>query len=199
MTEILLHSLGGRAAPAELAPALNTIAELPDPFRAQFGEIVASTLDPIPEDQLDNRIIRLCRKADLDPAKAAPPIKATRFVIRNAASQNTSSENLAADLHTLCPEHDVAALILPIYEQARMSLRQEVLAGSLRAHGNLLNGLEWRVDTIGASNLGSEINMPVALLTMHYQDRHQQGSFTVQLLPDMVAQLRDLCDQLLKR
>ena len=194
----LLHSLAGRPAPDELGPALSAIRELPEKFRQSFEEIVISTLETIPEDQLDNRIVRLCRRLELDPVDAAPPIKSARFLIRSAASQNVSPEDLAADLKALCPDAKLAEHFLPIYEQARMPLRQEVLAGSLRTHGNLLSGLEWRVDTIGASNLGSDINAPVALLTMHYQDRHQQGSFTVQMLPDMVAQLRELCDELLK-
>ena len=197
MTELLLHSLAGRPAPEELGPSLAAIFELPESAHANFKDLIVPNLEPLPEDQLDNRIVRLCRRMEIDPEKAAPPIKSTRFLLRAAASHNTSAEHLAEDLRALCPDTHLAEILLPIYEEVQEQLRDEVLAGTLQAHGNLLNGLEWRIDTIGSSNLGSEINAPVALLTMHYQDRQQARSFTVQMLPNMVAQLRDLCNELL--
>lgn len=195
---MLLHCLGGRAAPAELAPALRQIDELPEAAREAFGELIASTLEAMPDDQLDNRIVRLCRKLGVDPEATAPPIKSSRFLLRNAASVDVDAPLLREDLSALCGADSIAAaLLLPVYEKARPELRREVMQGALRAHGNVLLGMEWRIDTIGATNLG-RVNAPIALITMHYQDRQQTGSFTVQMTPDMIAQLRQMCDELLQ-
>lgn len=197
--EILLHSLGGKPAPAELAPALRVVEELAPTMGEKFGEVLGATLEMLPEDQVDNRIIRLCRKLEIDPEKAAPAIKSTRWLIRNAASVNASPEELTQDLQAvLGPDTSVCDMVLPLYEKALPAIRMEIVQGALRSHGNLLTGLEWRIDTIGASNLGKDLSFPVAMLTMHYLDRQQIGSFTVQMTPDMVAQLRELCDQLLE-
>jgi len=196
--QMLLHCLGGRPAPAELAPALRKIDGLPEAAKEAFGELVSSTLELMPDDQLDNRIVRLCRKLGVDPEAAAPPIKSTRFLMRNAASVDADGQQLLEDLTALCgPDSIAATVLLPLYEKARPQLRNEVLQGALRAHGNVLMGMEWRIDTIGATNLG-RVNAPIALITMHYQDRQQTGSFTVQMSPDMIAQLRDMCDELLQ-
>lgn len=193
---ILLHSLAGKPAPPELGPALAIVAELRE---AAFAEVVGATLEILPEDQVDNRIVRLCRKLEIDPEKAAPAIKSTRWLLRNAASANTTPELLGQDLRALLGDDTrVTDRVLPLYEKALPAMRMEIIQGALSSHANVLTGLEWRIDTIGSTNLGTELNFPVALLTMHYQDRQQTGSFTVQMTPDMVAQLRKLCDQLLK-
>ncbi len=197
--EILLHSLAGKPAPPELGPALRAIRELAPALTAKFHEVLGATLEMLPEDQVDNRIVRLCRKLDVDPEKAAPAIKSARWLLRNAASNDVSPDELTQDLRALAgADTPVCDLVVPVYEKALPSIRLEIVQGALRAHGNVLTGLEWRIDTIGASNLGANLKFPVALLTLHYQDRQQPGSFTVQLTSDMVAQLRDLCDQLLQ-
>lgn len=194
--EVLLFSLGGKAAPAELAPALGVVEALPAKV---FAEVVEATLEIMPEDQVDNRIVRLCRKLDIDPEKAAPGFKSTRWLLRNAASANVGADLLGQDLYALLgPDTLVVERVLPIYERAFPAMRLEIIQAALSSHANVLTGLEWRVDTIGSTNLGTELNFPVALLTMHYRDRQQGGSFTVQMTPDMVAELRQLCDQLLK-
>jgi len=148
-----------REPPSELAVALRVIADLPTEVRAKLAELIPEVLELMPEDQLDNRIVRHCRKLELDPARLAPPLKSARFLFRIAASN--------------------AAM------------------ASLAAHGKVLSGIEWRIDAIAASNRGRGIQLPVAMLTFDYRDRNQPGSVTLQLLPSMVKELRDVCERLL--
>ncbi|MBM4375917.1 MAG: hypothetical protein FJ095_12590 [Deltaproteobacteria bacterium] len=186
-----------REPPSELAVALRVIADLPTEVRAKLAELIPEVLELMPEDQLDNRIVRHCRKLELDPARLAPPLKSARFLFRIAASNAASPEDVAADLEALVPGVPLAEWLVPLYEAVLPALRQEIAMASLAAHGKVLSGIEWRIDAIAASNRGRGIQLPVAMLTFDYRDRNQPGSVTLQLLPSMVKELRDVCERLL--
>ena len=195
-----LQSLRGKPAPDDLAPSLAVAGELSAEIINDFDSLLVPHLETLAEDQLDNRIVRLCRRRELDPHQMARIIKASRFLFRHGAANNTTAEQLEADLRLLCPGlSGFSEKLVATYTRVIPDLRKEILVNALQAHGNVLSGIEWRIDTIGSSNMGLELNTPVALLTMHYQDRRQTGSFTIQLLPEMVSQLRDLCSELLNR
>ena len=186
-----------REPPSGLAVALRVIADLPTEVRAKLAELIPELLELMPEDQLDNRIVRHCRKLELDPARLAPPLKSARFLFRIAASNAASPEDVAADLEALVPGAPLAEWLVPLYESVLPALRQEIAMASLAAHGKVLSGIEWRIDAIAASNRGRGIQLPVAMLTFDYRDRNQPGSVTLQLLPSMVKELRDVCERLL--
>jgi hypothetical protein len=186
-----------RELPPELPKALAALADLSPAARAHFADLLAETIGPMPDDQLDNRIVRLCRKLELDPAKLAPPLKSARYLFRLAATQGSSPADLAVDLDALLPGRGLAPLLVPLYERALPLLRQELATASLAAHGKVLAGIEWRVDAIASSDRGRGINLPVVLMTLAYREREQSGSVTMQLLPSMVKELRDVCDRLL--
>lgn len=192
-TAVKLACLDGSPAPPELTDALRRLGEID---REQRGDLLAQILEPLADDQLDGRIGRLCRRLDLSPENAAPGLKAGRFVIRTAAAMCLDREALAADLTLLDAGH--LTDLLDVYERALPALRAEIVQASIVAHGRVLMGVEWRVDTLGASNRGRKLNVPVAMMTFHCQNGTQTEHVTMQLVPEMVAQLRDVCERLLK-
>ena len=200
MTDFLpkLHSLDGADAPAELGPALRQLAELSHDEQTKFHEILNQILEQIPEDQLDNRIVRFCRRAELDAKKMVAPLKAVRFLFMVAGVNNVEPALLRDDLAALCPEVPLLGdVLMPSYQSALPKMREALVTASLHAHGRVLTGMEWRLDTMGSSSRGRDLNFPVALLTLHYQDRQEPGSFTIQLLPSMVQELSSICKTLL--
>ncbi len=191
-------SLGGTPPPAGLAAALDSAASLPIKAQAKLAGLLAPLLSALPDDQLDNRIIRLCGQEQLDAKQLAPPLKAARFLFLHAARQNLDADALAEDIGGLCSAAPlIIQLLLPCYVAALPVMREEMIAASLQAHGRVLANVEWRIDTIGSSSRGRQLNVPVAMVTFHYQDREQPGSFTIQMLPSMVEELRNVCDELL--
>jgi hypothetical protein len=203
MTEVappLLFAFDGKAAPEELAPALRGLLELPAEVRGELGPLLGPCLEPMPDDQLDNRIARICRRHELDPRVAGPGFKGVALLFRSAAAVACEPEQLSQDLRAL----DIAvgdaldALLLPLYQEAYPQLRMQIVRDSIAAHGRVLTNIEWRVDTLGASNRGRKLEVPVALMTFAYQEAGRNDRFTMQLLPDAVVQLRDICDHLLK-
>ncbi len=193
-----LGSLGGEPPPAGLAAALDSAATLSNKSQEKLASLLTPLLVAMPDDQLDNRIIRLCGREEIDPNQLAPPLKAARFLFMLAAQQDLTVDALAEDLAALCSAAPlVTQLLLPSYAEALPSMREEMIAASLQAHGRVLANVEWRIDTIGSSSRGRKLNVPVAMVTLHYQDRQQSGSFTIQMLPSMVEELRNVCDELL--
>lgn len=157
-------------------------------------------METVPEDQLDARIVRMCRRLDLAPETIAPPLKASRFLLRSAAKNNVTPPALAADLVTLCGDGEaLAPVLVPIYQKVFADLRKDAVRAALANHGRVLAGVEWRVDTIGSTSQGRELGIPVALLTLHYHDGGKVERITLQALPEQVAELRRVCDELLSR
>jgi len=194
---VLLLSLNGKPAPDGLGESLCGIEELSQKTRDNFGELLIPNLESMPEDQLDSRVARLCRRNDLDLAVAGSSIKAAAYLFQNAAACALEPEDLAKDIEALGGTRHLIELLLPLYNEVLPDLRRHIAQATLGSHGAVLTGIEWRVDTLGASNRGRKINLPVALMTFRYQEGGETRSATYQLLPDMVGELRDVCDRLL--
>ena len=193
---VLLYCLGGAAAPADLAPSLNACADLDEEATAKLPQVVAACLEALPEDQLKNRVDRHCRQLQLDAGKVMQTVLGARFMLHAGAETNTTPEDLGKDLNAVGAASATAWLV-PLYREVVGALRTDIARSAITSHGRVLTGVEWRVDTVGASNRGRDLNLPVALVTMHYVDGTQEGRITLQMLPDMVNELRAVCEQLL--
>jgi hypothetical protein len=192
-----LHFLDGGTAPAALAPSLMRMMELPPEVRARFVDLVLPHVEQIPDDQLDESIFATCRDHELEPDVAGTAIKATRFVIRQAAALEVGAQQLAQDIAALGGSQELIEAMTTIYERARPDLRREIAQVSVLAHGKVLTGVEWRVDQMTASNRGRAINLPVALITLTYRDGDREKRISLQALPDTISALRDVCDHLI--
>ena len=68
---------------------------------------------------------------------------------------------------------------------------------ALGEHGNVFGGVSWRVDTIGSTNHCKALGVPVAMVTLHYREGNDTKRLTLQMVPDMVGELREACDAML--
>lgn len=193
----LLFSLNGKPAPNDLGAALATLAKLPDALAARLEELLLPLLGDLPEDQRENRIARACRRNDIDPDVVGPGLSAAAFLFRKGAAFDVDGAAFGQDLRALGCDALTAGLLQPLYDQARGPLRMEFAQAALAAHGKVLAGIEWRIDNMASSSRGRGLNLPIALVTFHYQDGNQTDRITLQMLPEMVGSLRGLCDELL--
>src|SRR5262249_49322435 len=98
----------------------------------------------------------------------------------------------------LCPaEARVKEIVLAGYAPAKDQLRREILMAAVADHGKLLVGVSLRLDTIHTSERGARLQMPVAVLTLHYREGAEAGRVTLQMLRDMMDQLRSTFAQVL--
>jgi COMM domain len=193
-----LHSLGGDSAPPGVAADLRRVLALPASAQQRIWEVLGPSLrDPVPPGAAE-QVARFCAEHGVREAELAPAIRASRFLLRGAATEDLTPQRFAEDLAVLAGE-DSAALtevLLPGYEAARAHLRGELLRRSLADHGKTLEGAEWRLDVASASSRGKNLRVPIVNLTLSYREADRAERLTLQLTPDMVQYLRTLLDRI---
>jgi hypothetical protein len=193
-----LYCLGGGAAPPDLGADLARLARLPTEALAKIWQVLGPSLAEriAPETGQLLDVFTAAYRIDADDLALA--LKACRFVIREAARLDAPAGAVADDLDRLCPGAPlVREILLAGYESAKAQIRHEILRSALADHGKLLVSLNWRVDAIQASERGMKLGLPVSILTLHYREGAETGRVTLQVLPDMLAELRRVCEQIL--
>jgi hypothetical protein len=193
-----LYCLGGGEAPPELPADLGRLARLPTEALKTLWQVLAPSLADTIAKETEELLDVFCTAYRVDAEELARTIKACRFVIRQAAQRDVPVDAVAQDLDRLCPgDPIVKELVLAGYEPAKAHLRHEILKAALADHGKLLVGVKWRLDAVQASERGVKLQMPVALLTLHYQEGAETGRVTLQVLPDMMKELGMVCEKVL--
>jgi hypothetical protein len=194
-----LYCLGGGEAPPGLGADLLRLLRLPVEALQKIWQVLAPSLAEPIAPETEQLLDMFCAAYHADDEDLGRAIKACRFLIREAARLDVPAGALGDDLDRLCPGDPlVKELVLAGYEPAKEKLRHEILKAAVADHGKLLVGIRWRLDAIQASERGARLGVPVALLTLHYLEGTEAGRITLQVLPDMMAELRGVCDTALE-
>ncbi len=193
-----LHCLDGAPAPDELGPSIMKVMDLDEKVRGAFPELVRAVLGQASDEQVDETITRICRSNELEVESAGTAIKASRYLVRQAAAFNVNDQQLGQDLTAIGCADELTAMLVGLYGAVLNELRMEIVQSTIVAHGNVLTGVEWRVDTLGAGNRGRAINVPIAMLTLHFRNGDKSERITLQALPDAINTLREVCENLLR-
>jgi hypothetical protein len=188
-----LRCLGGQRASLEIGADLSLLPTLPLPALRQLYRVLGPCLgEPVPS-SADAQIDQFCRELNVDVAALARVVRASRFILRQAAMQDLSEEELAEDLARLGDTGAIRAALSPGYDTVKTVVRGEGARGALADHGKVVERVAWRVDNVIASSRGENLSGPVAVLSLWYRDGERQDHVTLQLPPDALAELRALC------
>jgi hypothetical protein len=189
-----LHSLGGQPAPEEVERDLALVLELSPSARARFWEALGPCLvEPLP-DTVEARLDAFCQAHQAPPGLLARAIKACRFLVWQAGSRGLPRDAFAADLAILHPSKELSDVLLAGYDAARAQVRRELLRGALLDHGNVLDGVDWRVDHVATSSRGGVLREPVGVVTLRYRAGGKEERLTVQLVPEALRELHQACE-----
>ncbi|MBW2459191.1 MAG: hypothetical protein JRI68_32135 [Deltaproteobacteria bacterium] len=193
-----LDCLGGAEPPTELTLGLKDLLSLPKGTKQAFWDALGPVLQyPLPKD-LDTRLDAFRRRHEVPAGKFARAITACRTLLVGAGQNDLTREAFEADLGRLPdPEGKLLGILLPGFDQAIQSVKQEILYGALADHGKLLVGVDWRVDKMIHSNRGRQLSSPVTQITLRYVEGKQERRITIQALPDLLQQLQAMCQQIL--
>jgi hypothetical protein len=192
-----LHCLGGLPAPAEIGADVALLTTLPPLARRQLYRVLGPCLgEPVPS-SIDAQMDQFCREHAVDADVLARAIKAGRFLLRQAAMQDLREAELAEDLARLGDGGEIRAMLAPGYDMAKAAIRAEIERGSLVDHGKVVERVDWRMDSVTASNRGENLGLTVAVLTLTYREGARQGQVTVQLQREALTELRAMCDRIL--
>jgi hypothetical protein len=184
--------LGGRG-PARLARDLGTLLELPEAVLASYAEVLEPNLADAIDDRTETRVARFAQRHSIGVEALAPSIKACRFLFTSAVRAGISVEDFALDLVALLsPEGGARAArcLCPLFETFVPELRRAAVFRSVAEHGKLVRAVRWRMDVIKGSDHALRLEVPVATLTLQYQEGANLGQVSVQLLPEQAAELR---------
>jgi hypothetical protein len=197
-TGVRLHCLGGGAAPPDLGADLLRLLRLPGEAQEKLWQVLVPCLAETLTKETEQLLDVFCGAYKVEEDDLAQAVKACRFVIRGAARLDLPEAGLAADLDQLCPaDPRVKEIVLAGYAPAKEQLRREILRAAVADHGKLLTGVNLRLDMIQTSERGARLQLPVAVLTLHFQEGAAAGRVTFQVLPDMMAELRNSFEQVL--
>ena len=195
---VRLHCLGGGPAPPDLGADLSRLLRMPGEALEKLWQVLVPCLAETLTKETEQLLDVFCAAYKVDDDDLAQAVKACRFVIRGAARLDLPEAALAADLDQLCPaEPRVKEIVLAGYAPAKDQLRREILMAAVADHGKLLVGVSLRLDTINTSERGARLQLPVAVLTLHFKEGAGVGRVTLQVLPDMMDQLRNSFEQVL--
>jgi hypothetical protein len=195
---VKLHSLGGQEVPGSLLVDLRKVLDLPPAARASLWQALGPSLpEPMPPDA-EGQLQTFCTSFAIPPEDLARVLRAQRFLLREATALDVPSDAFADDLTALFPaDPAVKEVLAGGYERAKALIRNDILNGTLADHGKLMVGVDWKVESIGASNRGAHLGLPAAVLTLRYREGNEAGRITLQLLPEMVRELRKACEKIL--
>jgi hypothetical protein len=193
-----LYCLGGGEAPPDLGAHLLRLRRLPAEALQKIWQVLAPSMAERIAPETEQLLDVFCAAYKVDEDDLAQAVKACRFLVREAAQRDVPAAALAEDFDRICPDDPlVKELVLAGYEAAKAQIRHEIAKAAVADHGKLLVGIHWRVDAIQASERGVQLRVPVALLTLHYREGTETGRVTLQVLPDMMGELRGVCEKVL--
>jgi len=198
-TEPGLLSLGGMSPPPELTLGLKDLLLLPKTAQDHFWEALEPSLRvPLPKD-LDKHLLAFQRQHEAPERRLARALSACRQLLRQAVANNLTVAEFERDLVAIADdEAAVTRILLPAFERAVPIVREEILYGSLTDHGKLLAGVDWRVDSMLLSHRGRRLQSPIALVTLRYIEGKEQRRITLQVLPEMLDQLKAMCETIVR-
>jgi hypothetical protein len=192
-----LRCLGGLPAPPDVVADIAVLSTLPLSARRQLYRVLGPCLvEPVPG-SVDVEIDQFCRELSLDAAALARVMRASRFLLRQAAMLDLLAADFAADLAGLDDTGALHEALSPGYEAAKRVVRSEIARGALDDHGKVVERVAWRVDHVTASHRGRHLDVPVVVITLGYREGDRQDRVTLQLLPDALLELQAMCQQLL--
>ena len=197
---VRLRCLGGDAAPEDIVADAERANRLSDAAIADLWRVLEPcVLQPMTQ-ALERELGAFCRHFELAEADLGHAIRIASFLLRRAAAVNLSADDFSEDLATVWPQAEsLRALLVERYATMVAHLRDSLLAEALLKHGNVLAGLDWRVDRVVADSKAPRLDLPVALITMNYRNRDRSENITLQMTPNQLARAASVFSALAKQ
>lgn len=194
-----LRALDGGAPPPGLAGDLRSLSALPASVCASLWDVLGVNLGAQITEEAKAAVDAFCEARRVRATDLMAPVKACRYLIRQAARRNLNVDDFRNDVRLLCGEGSVVeAHLVGWYELALPMLRQEFVSAALAAHGKLAIGVDWRLDGILMSQEGENLGVPVAMLTFRYLEGDEKKRITLQFVPEVIRELHAICEKMLR-
>lgn len=197
-TEVPLNCLGGRPAPPVVAEGWKQLSAFPRSSWQPFWLLLAPVLLN-PSGAANKELTALfCKQHDISPEGMLAAMGCCEMLLKQSAALDLPDDLFQKDLAALTGGNpdELVRFIGERFPEAKRELRNQIFEESLSAHGKVMTGLEWRLDTVRHSSKGNGLNTDVVLLTLQFQEGRKQDRITLQLTKGAARQLKRFCDRL---
>jgi hypothetical protein len=194
--KIRLKCCQDRPVPEAVVESWKQFLGFPEKAINNFWVILRPVLMQPTNPNSRQRIESFCGDYELEETDVVAALRSCDFLMRQAAALDMDATAFRQDLAALSEGTEQGAeVILSQYEGAKAELRKVIIQESLADHGNVLVGIDWRVDNVTASDRGTKLNTVVVLLTLRYRDANRTERITLQLTPEAMKEFKLFCDR----
>jgi len=195
-SKIMLKCCQDRPAPHAAVEGWKQFLGFPEKAMNNFWSILRPVLMQPTNPNNRQRIESFSGDYGLKEKDVVAALRSCDFLMRQAAALDMDATPFRQDLAALSEEDKQGSeVILSQYDGAKAELRKQIIQESLADHGNVLVGIDWRVDNVTASDRGTQLNTAVVLLTLRYRDANRTERITLQLTPEAIRELKVFCDR----
>jgi len=194
--EIRLQCCQDRPVPQPVVEGWKQFLGFPEKAMNSFWGILRPALMQPANPKNRQRIESFCGDYGLIEKDVVAALRGCDFLMRQASALDMDATPFRQDLAALSEgDEQGAEVILSQYEGAKADLRKQIIQESLADHGNVLVGIDWRVDNVTVSDRGTKLNTTVVLLTLRYRDANRTERITLQLTTEAMKELKLFCDR----
>lgn len=196
-----LKCLQGQPPAQELLRRWRRYTELPAQIHGRMWDALTPILLGLPQDEVPHHVAQFAAANNVEPTDLSLALEGCHALLLESTARNLEVNDFDADLRALdgAEGNPVArAALVEGYERAKRLVRQRIVAQSVAEHGKVLTGINWRIDRILSSSHGVDLNTPILLMTLHYEDAGEKGRTVFQVSDENLKMLRDFCDRMLK-
>ncbi|HEY1692678.1 MAG TPA: hypothetical protein VGG39_10985 [Polyangiaceae bacterium] len=190
--QVSLRSVGG-AAPPQLVEDLRALLDLPPQARERLWALLGPAMSAADPARVDREIEAFERTFELPRNLVGRILRAYAALVRAAALRGAPVEAVVADLTRLTDNVEPGRIVALGYRAAMALVRREAVRAALLEHGPVLDGVDWRVDHVGASSRGDGLKFGFGSLTLRYEEEGRPKRLTVQATPEMLMELEAAC------
>lgn len=198
-TAITLRALAGRPCPEDVVLHARSAVKLTPRAIEHLPDVLDASLTDAMSQPLAAALTQFSLRHEIAEADLGRTIRACRFLVREASAVDLAVEAFAEDFALLFPEpRGLASLVVGRYEALKRKIRAGLYAAALAEHGAVLSDVAWRVDLVAATSDATRLMMPVAMLTLTYEDGRDSRRLTLQVPGEVLRKLRDAADLMSK-
>jgi len=191
-----LNCCQGRPAPDGVVQGWKQLSAFPTSSQQAFFELLTSSVVEPDESALATALNRFHEDHGVQRGQALMALQTCQFLLQRSAALDLDPDRFVEDLHALSPEESGALRLLATrYAPLKKRVREELLLQSLADHGKVLVDLDWRVDTVSASDRAVNLNAPVVFLTLQLQGTDGPERVSLQLTTKSVQMLQQFCQR----
>ena len=192
-----LNCLDGRAAPPEIVDGWKMLQGLPETALKSIWDLIAPMLVEPNQPEHQQRIQQFATMHGADALDVLAAVSSAGVIVERARSIKLPPDKLAEDALRMSggQEDEASRQISGGYAKFLDELQQHAMQRTLALHGNLLVGLDWRIDTVESSNVAGKVDERVMFMTLSYLANEEPKRLSLQVTPEVMGHLRTFVDQ----